>query len=333
MSRVKLFLILLVLLCWLISFDLNSELSNIDPGFYSYGARATALGSAYTTLVYSPLASIWNPAGLIWMPGNHDFMFDHTDLLGIVSYNFAGYSHRFDPGLVSALGASYSGDDAFSEITFYFTTAVSMEKLLSICTQPSSIFKRLNLGLSLKYIGCFYGENSSGSYIDDNELDHQISGDAMGYGLNLGLVYQINDHNRIGLNCRNLINDIWWHSRNEVGTAKGKYRESLPLELTFGYSFCIDRFILSCDYNTLLSSETDDKICLGGEFNFFEQLFSLRMGYSQEAFSANNKQFSFGTGIEYRITRNYKLRLDISYRIISVWEGHNYLGLSCGFNN
>ena len=90
MKKISFFLILIsinLVLC-------ASNNGNIDPNFYDYGARAMAMGGAFTALSNTPVSLVWNPAGLAKMQRKHNFSFDNSSFLKLISYNFFGYGNR-----------------------------------------------------------------------------------------------------------------------------------------------------------------------------------------------------------------------------------------------
>ncbi len=63
------------------------------------GARAVALGEAYSSLADDALALYWNPAGLSDMSSAHSVHFMHTLYLAGINFGYAGYAMRLPAGL------------------------------------------------------------------------------------------------------------------------------------------------------------------------------------------------------------------------------------------
>ena len=311
-----------------IYFVLISEESNIDPNFYDYGARAMAMGGAFTAISNTPVSLVWNPAGLSNLNKSHNLTFDNSSFLNLISYNFFGYGCKLNENFSVASGGTYSGDDALSEMTIYFSGAFNGNYLLEKFPHFPPFLKRISFGMNVKYFGLFFGNNPDGEYIDENGLNHQVKGSANGFGIDLGMQADLSDVQKIGLMWRNPINNIWWKSENEVGTALGDYSESYLAHLVFGYAFLKKKFIFSIDYDKSFHSDTEDEIKTGFEYTLFK-MFSLRTGYSQELFTSENKKLSFGTGFKLNIINNITIDLDLAYQIFYVWEKHNVLRISC----
>lgn len=66
------------------------------------GARAIALGGAYTALSKDILSVYWNPAGLSRVPGTGEATFNHSEWLADTDYDFAAVS--FNAGNIGSFG-------------------------------------------------------------------------------------------------------------------------------------------------------------------------------------------------------------------------------------
>ncbi len=322
----KIFIFLLFIF---IFFRIFSELSNIDPNFYNYDARAMAMGGAHVALTNRPVSVIWNPAGLNKMTGKHNLAFDNSSLHKLVSYNFFGYGYKFGPNFSIAKGITYCGDAALSELVIYFSGAVNGNYLDKKLMSLPEFFRNFNFGMNLKYFGSFFGNNSDGAYFDENALNHQVTGSAHGFGLDLGWLGKISETQSIGLFWRNPLNNLWWKSENEIGTAKSSYSEDIPTAIIFGYALEKKNITFSLDYDKSHHQDTEDEIKTGFEIKLFKNIFALRTGYAQELFTAENKRFSMGTGFQFNIWKKTAVALDLAYQIFYEWEGHNALRFSC----
>ena len=312
-----------------IFFGLFTELSNIDPNFYNYDARAMAMGGAFTALTDKPVSVIWNPAGLNEMAGKHNLAFDNSSLHKLVSYNFFGYGYKVTPDFSTATGITYCGDDALSELTIYLSGAVKGNFINNKLFPLPEFFQRFNLGMNMKYFGSFFGNNSDGAYFDGSGLNHQVTGSAHGFGLDIGLQGKISSSQTLGFLWRNPINNLWWNSENEVGTAQGNYTEDIPTAIVFGYAIEKKNITFSLDYDKSHHRDTEDEIKTGLELKLFKNILALRTGYSRELLTAENKKLSLGTGFQFNIWKNTKVALDLAYQIFYEWEGHNALRVSC----
>ena len=317
-------ILLLVLFLYAVNF-LIAELDDIDPNFYEFGARPMGMGGAFVALADKPSSIIWNPAGLCNIQNLHSFTFDNSNLLDLVNYSFLGYSYKNQENISFGIAMIYCGDDVFSETVLFLSSAINGKFISDNLVRLPSLADRFNFGMNLKYYSHSFGNNNDGSYID-GDGEHQISGSASGFGIDFGLQFMISENDKFGLMWRNPINNILWNSKNDVGTAKGEYSESRPVDLIFGYAFENDKFTFSMDYDKALSSDCEDEIKTGIETKFFNKLLALRAGYSQELFTGENRRFSFGIGFELlKIWRDTTFNFDIAYQI---QETHNILRIS-----
>lgn len=74
------------------------------------GARAIAMGEAYTALAHDSLSVYWNPAGLAGMSKRHSANFMHAFYLADINFGYATYATRL--GNAGGLGASIQYLDA-----------------------------------------------------------------------------------------------------------------------------------------------------------------------------------------------------------------------------
>ncbi|MCF7918939.1 MAG: hypothetical protein K9N06_03375 [Candidatus Cloacimonetes bacterium] len=310
-------LLLLLLLC-----HLNAEwLSGIDPAYYDYNPRLMAMGGAGIALAaYSPSAALANPAALANTMQHYTFECSNSTYFQLLSYNYLGTALKLNNSFILSAGLDFCGDDVMSEYEMTLTWSANAGRLFP----QYEFLQKLALGANLKLLGSSFGNNSSGSYVDNNGLEHQVKGNSFGYALDWGVQYQLNEKNRLGIFNRNLLNDIFWNSSNETGTALGSYSESRPVALIVGYAYQSSNTALSLDYNKTLYSDGRDCFRNGLEIKLLSDALALRCGYSTQLFSLENNQFNIGCGIKFKYASR-TFRLDIAYRFFTPWEGHNNL--------
>ena len=306
-----------------------AELSNIDPDFTGLGTRYIGMGESGIALLSNNDAIIHNPARLMNSDKEFQVTMENSAQLDLVNHNFVAYSKRAPRWSAWAVGAVYSGDEAMSDITGYFSYNFikSREGIFSLMP------RQMNLGLSLKYFGKFYGNNSSGSYVDNDNLNHQVSGSAHGFGIDVASVYRFNPEHFFTVVLKNGLSGIWWSSENEVGTAEGDYQEGKPVSLKLGYGYKSDRFIFTSDYQPATASDLDSNLSLGFEYYLVYDKLALRSGYKRDIFSGNNEKIGIGTGISQKLNKRVAFHLDIAYQIVTSWQGHNNLLISLTLSN
>ncbi len=297
------------------------DLSGIDPVYYDYDPRLTAMGGASVALPgSSPAALIFNPAALAELQDNYLFQFTNSSYLDLLSYNYAGFTWRQKNGSALSVAIDFSGDEIMTE----YEMILSWSGKADILYSGSSITDKINLGANLKLMGSSFGNNENGAYYDENGFNHQVQGNSYGFALDWGLQYKLNDQHRLGLMNRNLLNTVFWNSDNEVDTAQGEYNESRPVSLIWGYSYSQGPAVLCLDYDLSLYEDRKNYLKSGLEVNFFDNILSLRTGLSTELYSLETTQINFGCGMNFMISKKM-FQLDIAYRIFSRWQGYNNL--------
>lgn len=315
--------IILVLFILISSISFANNLSNIPAAFMDvgYGAKPMSMGGAYVSLTDNANSIIWNPAGLCRISSKHNLSMDNVTFFDLYNYSFLGYGMKLNEMISLGSGLIYSGDEAMSEATLL----VSMGLNGSIFGKP--FLEKLNLGLSLKYFGSSFGNNSNGSYVDA-QGEHQVSGSANGFGCDVGLQYKITEESNVGLACKNALNNIFWESSNGTGTAQGDYDEGIPTTLTYGYSFSKNNITFALDYDKALYKDVEDIVHIGGEYTLLGKYLSLRSGFSQELYTSENRKYGFGVGTKLNIWQNSLLHFDVGYEIQPQWQGGNTLRIS-----
>ena len=190
------------------------------------GARATALGSAYTTIPEDVNQMFWNPAGIATQGGKTQLTFSYNDWIAGLAHVAAGVSHDFasigtlgigflslslsdiqaDRDVVpSFLSGSFTPFDLGTSDTYdYNDTAVNV-------SWAYVFTDKLSMGSSIKYI---------------NQSIDGVSANAV--ALDFGAIYHIGFRGaRIGARMNNLGNDL---KLFDLGT---------PLPLTFSIGMAV----------------------------------------------------------------------------------------------
>lgn len=292
------------------------------------GTRAIGLAGAYTAIADHPTAIIWNPAGLAQSENKLYTSFEYANKLDFFDYYFFGISYKLTDDFSFGSGVLHSGDEIYSESTYFVTVSKSIHDNLSLI-KPLQLLSDLSMGMNLKIFHASFGDNSA-YFFDYLDLNHHVSGKALGYGLDLGLLMDIDTRNHVGLMFKNIYSSIEWDSINEAGSAKGKYKENLPFQPTLGYSGNYKNYFWSIDLTKALHSDDQDYIAAGLEYKAYEDILVLRAGYSQELVTLENQRLSLGLSINHNIGKNMNIALDLAYENSLAWEKHNssFIGLT-----
>ncbi|MBC8205174.1 hypothetical protein ISS30_00190 [bacterium] len=275
----------------------SEGLSHIPGAFVDigYGARPMGMGGAFTGLADDHNAVMWNPAGMCRVQGN-GISFMWAKQFGFVPYNYLSYSRELGKDYRIGAGVIFSGDEVLSEST----TLVSFASPL---TRAWYKLSDVYLGLSVKLRWASFGNNS------DGDAD-RVTGDAFGYGFDFGIMVIPNDKFSAGLLFRDLVNDITWNS-----SSSGKYSESVPEELTIGFSYKpTSRSIVAFDLRKALYKDVEDRIIIGVEQQLFG-LLKLRAGWGRSLSAEySNQDIALGLGL-YRAIGKLDFMFDFAYML------------------
>ena len=270
-------LIIHLLICSLTGFA--QELANI-PGVFldvGYGARPMGLGGAYTAAANDAYSIIWNPAGLTQIQGQQA-SFYFTKQFNIIPYSMAVYANQpANSNWGHGEAVFVSGDDALRETMIYLGIGYKADRLL----------KGLKLGTAIKYKNASFGENPNGG-------EGQITGGAIGFGLDFGALYTIQEKFVAGISVKNVFDVVSWNS-----SSMGVYTQNSPVRLIGGMVFQISpHYLIAVDMEKSLFLDTTNRLNLGMERVLFDIL-SLRGGAFQNLEPSADMNYNFGIGINY----------------------------------
>lgn len=155
------------------------------------GARALAMGGAYTAVADDLTAAVWNPAGLAGMPAR-ELAFTHEDRPGRDRFEFAGFAAPTKIGTFAVSGRHLSqggldGRDSLGRPTGGFSASDTAVELAYGAAPP----KGPRLGAAVRYIESRIADVSARGYSVDLGANHRLA--VLGPGVA-----------RLGLAIRNL---------------------------------------------------------------------------------------------------------------------------------
>jgi hypothetical protein len=319
----------ILLLCFG-SLNIVAQTSSIPAAFVDvgYGARPVAMGSAYSGLADDINALFWNPAGLNHLT-DKQAAFTTANILGVVRYNILSYAMPLKFGEAQQGGGIAlisSGDDALREFT--------------LLAGYSRRVAGLDLGLNLKYRYASFGKNSldrseTEVFSDAEFLDarmNQVHGSANGFGMDLGVLYQLNEKIRCGLMVRDLFSPVSWNSAvdNTSLKTKGKYTENVPTEIIVGTSYKVfDEFLVTADYQPALTKDVNNMIRGGAELCLLKHFF-VRAGLQDIVNDQPDEKYVFGLGFQLNIGKGSGISFDYTY-VIEELDNSNRLTVGLTF--
>ncbi len=305
-----LFLILIMIFPFKASPQGNSGIpaSFVDIGF---GSRPMGMGGAYTGLANDINALIWNPAGLIALQSKQA-AFSFTNQLNLIQYHFLAYGMPLSDNQGLGLGLIYSGDKAMAEMTFQAGYAMTF-------------FKDFSAGINLKFRYSTFGKNSLDpaefQVFEQDEIQegilNQVKGSGSGFGVDLGLLYRLNEQIQFGVMVKDIYSPIYWNSSvdNTAKQTKGTYSELIPTEVSFGTSLrLIDNIVFDVDFSPSVYKDVSNKLRSGIEAKLIN-IISLRTGFQHYTEVESNEKYMFGLGLDFKQIIDLNILVDYTYMI------------------
>lgn len=309
----------------------------------SVGARAIAMGSAYTASANDVSSLYWNP-GAIVQANRSELNFTNTQWLVGTKFRWLGLMLNLDGE--NALGASVTqlnyGDEEVTTVGSPEGTGQnwSAQDLAIGLSYSRRLTDRFSIGGSVKYINqTIYNETAANVTFD------------------LGLLY-ITEFNglRIGMSMSNFGGDLQLSGRDllntvdiDPGNAGGNKTLvanlktdswAMPLLFRVGVAMDVvknDMFRATVALDGLRPSDNALSANGGAELAYQEMVF-LRGGYKsfyndQDAFQRGNQQdgLSLGAGLRYALQGATAIQVDYAFSKFGVFGNLNTFALSIGF--
>ena len=267
------------------------------------GARAVAMGKAYSALATDGSAPFWNAAGIVRTPGRQNFFFSHSEYAADIKLDYlAAHARGQNFAYGMTMGVLRSGDiertDEFhQEGTGQYFNA---NQFFVGATLARAMTDRFSIGGSLKY----YQENLD---------EYQIKG----FLVDMGILYYLGlGDTRVGFAVRNFGGDLKPGGTPPAlpdGYVPGESFQSFaaPTVGTFGAA---RTWGLSQNISLLTSadfahpSDYKESFRMGGELGLNRMLF-LRAGYET---SRDEGGFAAGFGVQLN-RKQLRLRIDYAY--------------------
>jgi len=301
------------------------------------GPRATAMGSAYVSVVRDATAMYWNPAGIARLNNNIEAAFCNTRWIADIALNYAGVAFRL--GSLGTLGvnATLLTMDEMERTTVsqpdgtgeYFDAGSSAFGL----SYARNLTDRFAIGLNAKYINeRIYHCNANGFALDVGAL-YATSFHGLTLGMNIS-----NYGTKMQLDGRDLlvqvdINQQVAGNNPQINAKLETDQYDLPLMFRFGLSMDLikgkyNNLIIAAD--ALHPSDDVEYVNVGAEYTFFNIL-SLRAGYKQLFAQETEQGLTFGGGIHYNVFGTSAFSFDYSYINFGVFQTVNMFSIGLSF--
>jgi hypothetical protein len=255
------------------------ELSDIPGAFVDVGLGAAEMGVAGAAVAgsHGATAIFWNPAGLAALERSKEFSLTHGEQMGLVSYSAACAATRVGRDLAVGVGIVHSGDDVLREMTGLVAAARPFGRI------PWNDDRPFVLGAALRARWASYGNNES--------TDGQVTGTALGFGLDIGATAPVAPALSLGVVARDVVNTLTWDS--SVG---GSYGEAVPPALLAGVSADVGGSVrIEVDLDKALSADRGDIVAAGSEVRLF-RIATVRAGYRRALSAGDFEEYAVGAG-------------------------------------
>lgn len=237
------------------------------------------MGGAVVASVEGASSLFWNPAGLGRAESSRGLMVAYCDQMGLVPYTAGSALYRMGDYTLGA-GLLYSGDDVLSE------TSALIGASREFGAPPWAPGNATGFGVTLRTRWASYGNNQS--------IGEQVTGSALGLGLDVGALIPLTPSTTLGLSGRDVVSVLNWDS-----SAAGTYGENVPTALSAGVAMRPhDRVLLEVDLEKALDADMKDVLRAGAEVTIFG-VATLRGGYITLLPEGDTEEYSVGGGASF----------------------------------
>jgi opacity protein-like surface antigen len=291
------------------------------------GARAAAMGQAYTAMVDDAGSVYWNPAGLTQLD-NRELYLAYTSWPADISVGGLAFAWNLESIGTIAVNALYLDTDDMPVTTVYDPEGTS-----------GQMFSITNYAVGLTYARTMTDQLSIGV------TGKLVREDYFGYGystfaLDLGTVY------RTGFNGLNIAMSILHFGpeikfdgsfidySDEASVARDEKRNfenySLPVTFRFGISYNLvenERNLLIGAVDMVHPNNNLEQYNFGLEYGL-NRMFFFRGGYQ---FNLDEGGLSLGLGVNYNLNENLGLQLDYAYSDLGILSDIHRVSFGFGF--
>lgn len=289
--------------------------------FLSIGqsARAIGMGSAFVGIQNDPANLYWNPAGIASIEGV-SLLFDHTNWIADVGYNFLGATYNIEG--IGTIGLSFIVSDigemdvttiAQPEGTGQKFSATDFAVSVAYAVKLTEEFA---IGFNPKFIYQSIWNMNASSFAVDLGIQYKTPFDGMILAMsisNFGTKMKLDGNTNLVL----YDSDPQSSGNNDKIPA---YLETgswaLPLIFRVGVAYDAiksENNKLTLALDALHPSDNYESVNIGAEY-IFMNLLSLRGGYKSLFLNSAEETWALGVGIHKQLIGNITLAFDYSYQ-------------------
>lgn len=342
MLKIKHIILMLTVLGYAAFGQFQTEVSNVGTNAAAFleigvGARAMAMGGAYTALSNDPTAMYYNPAGIVWM-NNIQLELMHNEWLVGTNFEYLATSMPL-PMFNAAIGVSFTmldfGEQPVRTVENPEGNGLTYgaRSFAVGVTYAQSLTDRFSFGLTGKYINEKIFNVSGGTTAIDLGIFYLTPVEGMKLGMSIS-----NFGGQIRLDGRDL--DTVLDPNENVTTIDNvpvSYKVgSYPLPQIFRAGISYSKQLGSFSEVTLTTdllhpSNSTESMGFGIEYGFAGTVF-LRGGYENAFEDTGINGLTLGGGIDYQTPTSLGFRIDYAYSDWGILESVHRFSLGLVFN-
>lgn len=283
------------------------------------GARATGMGSAFVGVADDPSAIYWNPSGLAQLNGVN-VMFDHTNWIAGVKYNFVAASYGM--GDLGTIGVSFTVSDIADMKVTTIDQPEGDGQIFSATDMAISVAYAINLtdnfaiGFNPKFIYQSIWQMSANAFAVDMGVRYRTPFDGMILAMsisNFGTKMQMQGNSSVVLVDLDPTNG---GNNNKIPANLSTGSWALPLNFRVGLAYNpiqSDHHKLTVALDAMHPSDNYESVNVGGEYTF-NDFISIRGGYKSLFLKQSEESFSLGFGIKQYLLGNVLVKVNYAYQ-------------------
>ena len=302
------------------------------------GARANAMGGAFTSVVNDASALYWNPAGAADLT-RYEAMFTYTSLYKDLNINLNYFALIIPAEELGSFGVSVTAlDYGDMDVTTEYYPEGTGEKFSAASyafglTYARHITDDFTVGATVKYITeSIFNSSANGVAIDVGTVFKTPF-----FGIKFASIIT-NYGSKMQITGEDLLirhdADPSRKGNNESVDAYYKTDKfELPLRLQIGISKDIDFFdgqSLTIAVDATHPNDNSEYVNVGGELSFLDNLISFRGGYKGLFLKDNQEGLTLGAGLDYALGI-FSVGFDYSYQQFKYLSYTHSFGVSFKF--
>jgi hypothetical protein len=214
-----------------------------------FGAKAAAMGGAFTAIADDGSAAYWNPAGINQLGvftltpgagiyGIYDPNFNYDALMNNTTFPPTLPNGNLGLPVFVGITTKYAGANVFADINTFMVDNPSYTKMYADGSVYGTMtgaakFGKLMVGASYKIVKgqiieyqmlkYDLSDPDLGSKLGIGDNNYQVNATGEGYAVDIGIIYKLSDRIKLGFAGRNLLSSVSWSGTRTEYTAVAPY--------------------------------------------------------------------------------------------------------------